>query len=452
MDMRRLSGPVVTMDTDTVASTNSELSNGGTPWAWPLIAAMTVASVIAVVVPQLDDESTFSSLPPAVEDFQSQPQIAWEAQGGEVCGATDDNTVVLSTPDRVWAMDLLSGETTWSVDLSAAFTRVSCLDGAHLVAVSEVSAYATVLGIQLFQASSGGEVARLSGQSTVQVIPLGNNLGLLGTDHVLEMVKPDELDVPLWSRRLPGPAGRLDTISVRRIDSQSVQLDYSVFRDLDDSSSLMSAVLSVDDGRTPVWADDTPAEIHSYESVGDIIVRNDGGGYVETVVAFDRQGRELWRTDDARAMIVGTRVFLASQRDWDSWSQLREVAPLSGIPINPDTFTGKLKRFLPTVDGRAMVLTADELHVFDELFRPTASVPSTGFRFLFQGTDHFYLGRDVSSDVEHDDIIMTAFAAGSSSPSWTLELESGQTVQQVGTHLVVLDGKRGEMFGLQKSG
>lgn len=401
--------------------------------------------------------TTYRSITPVV-DMPTRPTVAWTAENGEHCAPLDEDHAILSRTGRVWSLDLQNGLTRWSVELSAPFSVVTCLSGADMVAITQESSTGTVLGITLLDGPTGRQVADLPRESTVQVVPMGSHLGLLGPDNTLRLVKPNRLDSPIWSRRLPGPPGRLDRILVHHIDDTTVQLTYSVIANPGEPSPLLSEILSVHSGRPPAWVDDAAlaqaALNHRafYSRVGDVILHSESAGHASRLVALNRQGRELWSQEDANATVVGSRLFLSSHESWgDGWSQLHEVNPLSGSPVNDKVFEQSYRYATAVAGSRLMIAQEYTLSILDEHMQTQSSIASSELRFLLQGSDQLFLGRDISDHSGAQKIRMIAIDADSFQEVWTLDLDWGERVEQLGRHLVFVDHDGETIHGLQSS-
>lgn len=392
---------------------------------------------------------------PLVVDMPTHPTIAWSAEGGDVCASLDEDHAILFGADRVWSLDLRDGRTRWSVDLSARSPAIKCLPGTNLVSITEKTAIGTVLDVTLLDASTGRVMAELAGETTVQVIPMGSHLGLLGPENVLSMVRPNRLDSPIWSRRLSGPPGQLDQISVHHIDDSVVQLSYSVIAGPREPSPQLSEILSIREGEPPEWVDDAALDqaalIHraSYSQVGGVILHNDVLDHASRLVASDQQGRELWSQGKVASTIVGSRLFLSSHEDWgDGWSRLHEVDPRSGTPVN-DRFFDQTYRYASLIaDNRLLIAQEDALSILDERMQPQSSIRISGLRSLFQGSQQLFLLQDIGDHSSVHRLCLTAVDAQSLLELWTLELAPGQDVEQMGRHLVLVDDDAETMHGL----
>lgn len=419
---------------------------------WLALAGMgAVGLATALLLPSLLLPDPPVMDPPAM-DLPTRPVVAWSAEYGEACLLLDADHTILSNNGTVWSLDLRTGQTQWSVDLANGYSVVNCLPGSNLVATSDVTASGTVLSITLLDGSTGARVGGFPGDETVQVVPLGSNIGLVAPDHMLSMVTVENFDTPVWSRPLPGPDGSLERIWVREIDTTTVQLQYSVSDTCNEYSAQQSEVLMTETGESPAWAEDASKDTFHHERVGDVILASSVTAGVESVTASDLQGRELWTRDDASTTVGGARLFLSTQSNgMQSWSRLQEVDPRDGSPVGDESFEAEFNYCFITVDGRPAILQEDALTLLDEGLEPQTPIPSTNFHFLFQGSRQMYLGQNIDASGEAKLLTMTAIDVNNSNVLWSLDLEWGQSVDQLGRHLVLVDSDGETIHGLKSS-
>jgi len=124
----------------------------------------------------------------------------------------------------VWSLDLRTGETTWSVMLPALVAEFTCLPGSNVVAVTENAPRDEPFAITLLDGATGATLDLLRSTETVQVIPLGKNMGLVGPDNVLTMVTRQNINSSRWTRTLTGLEAESDSIYAHPLSDDTVQL------------------------------------------------------------------------------------------------------------------------------------------------------------------------------------------------------------------------------------
>lgn len=427
---------------------------------WIAVGAVALLLVGALTLPTvLQPNSPEPNRNPIINDLVRSPVVSWSADYGDVCLPLDPNHVVLSDTDRVWSLDLRTGETLWTSGIKARYSSVDCLPGANMVAVTETTATGSVISITLLDGFTGDRVSGFSGQEAVEVVPLGENVGLVAPDHTLSMFAVDDLASPLWTRDLPGPEGRLQELWVEYIDDITVRLLYSITNTIEDASPQQSVTLSVLTGEVPAWANDDPS-VFNRQRLGDVILLSgssmdtfaDDSGTGEFVTATDLEGRELWR-QKASPTVAGSRLFLATQSGTSQpWSRLQEVDSRTGVPVGDDSFEGEFRYVFTTAAGRPVLFQGDDLSILDDDLQPLPPVAAENFLFLFQGSEQMYLGRNIDASGEAKLVNMTAIDTSTSKIVWEFELGWGQNVEQLGQHLVLVDADGETIHGLESPG
>lgn len=423
---------------------------------WITVGVTAVLLTAALALPSLlQPDSPEPEQNPIVNDLVGSPVLTWSADYGDACLPQDPDHVVLSDTDRVWSLDLRTGERLWTSAIQARYSSVDCLSGANLVAVTETTATGAVISITLLDGSTGDRSYGFSGQEAVEVVPLGENVGLVAPDHTLSMYAVEDLASPLWTRDLPGPEGRLQELWVEHIDDATVRLLYSITNTIEDASPQQSVTLSVLTGEAPAWVNDDPS-VFNRQRVGDVILlsrssmdsfADDGTG--TSVTATDLEGRTLWR-QKADPTVAGSRLLLATQSGaLQPWSRLQEVDPLTGAPLRDGSFEGEFHHVFTTAAGRPVLFQGDELSILDEDLQPQPPIPAGNFLFLFQGREQMYLGRNIDDSGQAKLVNMTAIDSDTSELIWEFELGWGQSVEQLGQHLVVVDADGETIHGLE---
>ncbi|MEO7588995.1 MAG: hypothetical protein ABIS84_13335 [Arachnia sp.] len=411
--------------------------------------AVAVALVLTVMILRPHDPG-LAAPAQSVVDFATAPEIAWAADGGQECQySSSEDHAILSEDGRVWSLDLQTGDTLWDVDLPGNW-GITCLPGSNLVAALE---YADkdprpVLRATFFDATTGEQRAELSDTTLRHVVPMGAMIGLVDDANMLTAVEPDDLATPIWSRQLPGYPAEADTISIGQIDDATVQMHYSTG---DGYPLLYTSFFSTADGRTPSWVRGTAADLHFYTRVGDVVVwdRRDGE---EGTTVLDLRGRELWKTEVGNLTPLESRLYR-----WESPSsssdpgvqELREVDPRTGAALTTDAFDGAAGLVYPLPQGRLGVLHNQTLTLLDSHLNEVGTMPLDPYAVTFQGTQWLYMGENMYEASERDDVPRIAAIDPSTARAvWTVELDAGQELHQLGRHLIVRDGD-GTLHGLK---
>ena len=121
------------------------------------------------------------------------------------------------------------------------------------------------------------------------------------------------------------------------------------------------------------------------------------------------------------------------------WSGLHEVDPQTGAAIGDESFEAEFNYCFTTADGRPVIIQKDALTLLDDNLLPLPSIPSTNLHFLIQGRTQIYLGQNIDASGETKLLKMTAIDARNSAVLWSFEPEWGQSVEQLGRHLVLVD-------------
>ncbi|MEO7588993.1 MAG: hypothetical protein ABIS84_13325 [Arachnia sp.] len=416
---------------------------------------LALAVALALLIPGLlhAPRWTPSSI---VEDLASTPEVAWSAEGGQPCDPQlDEDHAVMTARQRVWSLDLRDGRTRWSVDVPSGDVRVTCLAGAEMVAVSIVDRPAgTVKSIALLDGSTGRTVTELSGDDTVQVIPLGRNMGLLDRSNMLRAVRPGRLAEPLWSVRLPGAERVLGDIHVEPVDLDTVQLWYSPETSPGESGESFQPILSLADGRAPTWAHDSVTENQFYERLGDVVLWHQNMEWGSHVSVLDLEGRELWSLENLTPTISGSRLYVTypgSRESETGVHELREVDPRSGEPVNDDVFVGLFDYAFAAPRGSIAVFMLGSLTILDENLREQDKLQDIDYGGTYSGEEFLYTGGNMQQDSNARRTRLTAIDPVGSRVVWDFYIEPGQRIAQLGRHLVLLDDGGRTVQGLRSS-
>ena len=398
--------------------------------------------VAALTIPQLHTPTGPSS--PLVADMMTQPEIAWSVDAGESCSAElDEDHAIMSTTRRVWSLDLRTGRTEWSVDLPGDTETVNCLPGADLVAVTDIDRFEdSVTHISLLDGSTGAKVSELPGESTVQVIPLGPNIGLIDGSNMLRAVTPGELDEPLWSIRLPGTGDDLGEVTVTHVDDTTVQLWYSL------GQEALTPLLSLVDGQAPPWTQMSLTHEQYYERLGDVVLWHRGLRQASAFAVLDLDGRELWSREDEEPVISGSRLYTVSVSE-SGLQELREVDPGTGAPVDDDAYTGYFDYAFPAPRGGVAVFNNGSLMILDDHLQVQGTPLTVDHGETHVGQKLLYTGGHMYQDDNTRRTRLTAIDPSGSRPLWDFFLEPGQHVKQLGRHLVVLDNGGRTIHGLR---
>ena len=243
---------------------------------------------------------------------------------------------------------------------------MTCLSELDLVAVTVPdTATQTVARTILLSAVTGQQVHELPGSSTVQVIALGRNLGLMDAGGLLTAVRPDQLDKPLWSRQLPGFPIADDVIAVRSIDGGSVQLHYWVEGSVGDVEGF-AVSLRLSDGTPPEWAQ-TSTQHTVFFRIGDVLLTFDAEEGGEPSI-LDLRGRHLWEPGQDELGASGSRLYLSTPGSAPEGrlTHLREVDPRTGKPLNGDTYDGAFDYVVDGAAGHVAVMRGNSLIILDD--------------------------------------------------------------------------------------
>lgn len=434
------------IDGDDGSSTTRRMKRRGARTAI-IVGALGIAVtlVAALVVPRLAPPPVWWSKP-LVTDMPTKPEVVWSSAGGTSCpNSPDEDQAILTDTTRVWSIDLTDGTTRWSVELFG-YWRITCLPGAGLVAVTKIdSENGSILNTMLLDAASGAAFADLPGGSTKQVIPMGPDIGLLDGTALLRVVDPGNLDETLWSRQLELPTGEVEPI---------------IAEDIDDATMLLSSgwggfalPLTKADGSSPRWSPGASKNYSDYRRVGDVIVRYSALGDGETVL--DLVGRELWRSEAERVGVAGARLYV-STNGGSGYTNLREVEPRTGTTVNDDVykgwfdFTTAVKGRIAVVGGRDISVTSHQntLSIPDEHLQEQPTISVEDLVSVYEGQKWVYAE---SSPGQEAVTQLTAIDTEEVRVLWTLDLDQGQSIDQIGRHLVVVDGD-GTLHGLASNG
>ena len=406
------------------------------------VAAVLVLAA-ALTIPRMLHTPTWLHRP-LVQDMVAQPEVAWSVDAGEPCSAElDEDHAIMSTPRRVWSLDLRTGRTEWSVDLPGDTETVNCLPGADLVAVTDIDRFEdSVTHISLLDGSTGAKVSELPGESTVQVIPLGPNIGLIDGSNMLRAVTPGELDEPLWSIRLPGTGDDLGEVTVTHVDDTTVQLWYSL------GQEALTPLLSLVDGQAPPWTQMSLTHEQYYERLGDVVLWHRGLRQASAFAVLDLDGRELWSREDEEPVISGSRLYTVSVSE-SGLQELREVDPGTGAPVDDDAYTGYFDYAFPAPRGGVAVFNNGSLMILDDHLQVQGTPLTVDHGETHVGQKLLYTGGHMYQDDNTRRTRLTAIDPSGSRPLWDFFLEPGQHVKQLGRHLVVLDNGGRTIHGLR---
>ncbi len=412
---------------------------------WMMAGALAVVLIVALLIPSITRQP-FAVAQPLVMSLPTQPTMSWTAEGGNQCARSfSEDHMIMSDDHRVWSLDLRSGETKWSVSFPMRIRSSVCLPGAKLVSVTEASAWGKAFDITLLDATSGKTVTVLPSTSTVQVIPLGNGIGLVNPQNALSMVERGRLNSPLWTHELSWPTVGASPIHVQPLDDTTVSLIWN----FQSSAYHDPIVLSLDDGEVPGWVDEQGFPSTWYVPLGPVIVRFDTGMSSESVKALDRDGRELWSKDSSVPIIIGSHLYLGQRTSRGTLLDLKEVNPETGSPVDDLVFTGDFNHALGTPDDRVVIQDSEALILLDEHLKPAETFPSEDFRFWFQGEEQMFLGVGNDVTVLDEKLRVSAISRDDSSVLWTLDLQDGQSVEQMGKYLIVTDRDNNTIHGLR---
>lgn len=418
------------------------------PLRW-LLAAGVVALIMVVVLPALMSRSSVAAPQPLIEDMPSLPTLSWKADGGQQCQESiDAHHLIMYNTHRVWSLDLRTGRPTWSVMLPTAVDDITCLPGANLIAVTESAPSDVAFAITLLDGTTGETMDVLSSTATMQVIALGPNIGLLGPDNVLTMVKKDHLDSPRWTRGLPRLVGGRQQVYALPISDDIVQLFYE---DAHTDSGYDTTVVSVHDGSLPAWFTTPSAEFSSWEWIDGVVIRRDTGDDPYTVTAMDHAGNALWTSANTFPSTHDDRLLLSVVDENEGLSRVFEVDPHTGSPMNDDVYEGKFYVVQQTRDGSVAAMGVDDVTFLDEHLQPRATIAADQFRFLLEGTQQLFLGGVTDTTDLGEKWRVTAVSQADFSVVWTLDLEENQYVAQMGEHLIVTDHGANTVHGLWSS-
>ncbi len=409
---------------------------------WAFVGA-TLALVAALAIPPLLQTPTWRPSP-LVQDLATEPGIAWSVDAGENCPAgPDEDHAIMWTTKRVWSLDLRTGRSAWSVDLPGDTETVTCLPGANRVAVTDIDRFEeTVIRISLLDGSTGRRVAELPGDSTVQVIPLGPNIGLVDRSNILRAVAPGKLDEPLWSQRLPGKEGTPSPIHAEQMDDTTVQLWYSL------GEEALMPVLSLVDGQAPPWSQLSLTDEQYYERLGDVVLWHRNFGQTSSIAVLDLNGRELWSLEDRDPVISGSHLYTTSMAESER-RELREIDPRTGAPLNDHSYTGPFDYAFAAPQGGVAVFQAGSLMILDDQLQEQGTPLDVDYGETYEGQTLLYTGGHMFQDSNDRRTRLTAIDPAGSRILWDLSLEPGQHVQQLGRHLVVIDNGGRTIHGLR---
>lgn len=328
---------------------------------------------------------------------------------------------------------------------------ITCLPGSDLIAVTEDSPRDEAFDLTLLDGSTGETLDVLPSTSTMQVIALGRNIGLVSPENVLSMVRRADLNSPVWSFTLPGqPVGR-DSIYAQPFSPDTVQLFY----DSDESEPGYEEVfLSVNDGSVPAWFKASPKTYSSYTLNDDVALRIEWNDSLDedslVVTAFNHGGDKLWTKNASFPSLSDDRLLLFEITDEGESSRVFEVDPRTGSPIGDDVFTGDLNRLLQTYDGHVAVMGRNSTTFLDERLEPRTTVEGGEVSLLFEGVRQLFLVDFLTGSLDRN-VRVSAISTENLAVLWTLDLEEDQSVDQAGRHLVVTDEGNGTIHGLRSS-
>lgn len=459
-------------DIDTEAATVIRRSRGWTRRVFIGLAAVGVLVLVSPVVTPPSLQTPPVRPTPLLEDISTTPGITWSAPSGrQVCNTgPDEDHVILVQPakvyteasrnpsesSRLWSLDLRTGSTQWSVDLPGRW-GFTCLPDADVVAATELEGDDShdVGHVRLLLGSTGSALGELRGDPGLQVIPMGPNIGLVDTDNMLRVVRPEQLDAPLWGRRLPGSPGDIGQIFVSDIDDTTVQLSYSATTGEEAGQQFMP-VYSVIDGKTPPWSRGTATDQFRYTRLGNVLLWYHMHNDTPKASILNLKGRILWELADLTPIIAGSRLYVASSLPTGpgfGYQELREVDPLTGIPVNNDVLEGQFSFVIPAPQGHMAIFTTDSqdassLTILDDHLQPQGSVPVLGYNTTYEGNTWLYVRSTIFEGVSASRTRLSAIDPNGSHVLWTFDLEPTQHIEQLGKHLVIADSLRNTIQGL----
>ncbi len=186
--------------------------------------------------------------------------------------------------------------------------------------------------------------------------------------------------------------------------------------------------------------------------MADVIISHSYDDDVETVTALDLQGRELWSREQEQGIIVGSRLYLASRATTSEefgYSELRQVVPRTGWPVNHDVYEEPFFYAMEATPGQLALVQNDSIRLLDEHLRPQPVISVLEERGIFHGRKWFYLANKRSGGSSATHIRLSAIDPSGARTLWSLDLDPGQSVDQMGRHLVVINADDETIHGLK---
>lgn len=407
-----------------------------------------LVAAVTLTVSQLSNPPTSAQEEVSVQHMPTRPSVAWSAPAGYACGSGgDEHHMILSDMDRVWSLDLRTGRTLWSEKIPSFPSEVTCLPGAGLVAIKNVENLGKVRNIIFLNPMDGAVVDTVPGSSAVDVIPLGDNVGLLGPDNALSMVRPDALDSFVWTHplprfpELPGVEQRPHRIMAFPLDDDTVEVLSWQEEALGDPYEQFVTILSLADGTVPPWGEGATDSSMFDVTPGGVVLRRGAYEHPEELTALDQKGRRLWSMSYGEPTIVGGRLFVTTRGDDAEEARLEQVDPRTGKTVGHTVFTGDVGGVVPVGPTHLAILGEDSIALLDADLGAlgTADMAKGEMWFFIPGTDQVFLGVNSDSDDASGAIRVTALSAGDLSVMWTFDLEPRQQLEQMGSHLVITD-------------
>lgn len=187
--------------------------------------------------------------------------------------------------------------------------------------------------------------------------------------------------------------------------------------------------------KAPAWAPESEAEKHCYGRVEDVVLCLDEGGSHDVTTAVDLQGRELWTRDRSHPVVLGPRLLLATDPDGTQdygFSELREVDPRTGSPVNEAVYEDDFESVMEIPIGGVAILNHDMVTILDNNLEPLQRIPHDDLRFYSQGQELLYISVNTVLEGKAKKPRLSAIDPSDSSVVWTLDLDWGQQVMQLG--------------------
>lgn len=422
---------------------------------WVSIVGGVMVLALALV-PGLMTPRGYDATPPPVPDMPSVPVVSWTAVGTAACpgGFTKDH-MIMSDDRRVFSIDLRSGQEAWSVAPTVPISDVVCLPGANVVAVKDDPAHSGPPNTTLLDGSDGGVLAVLPSTMAMQVVPLGGNIGVMSPEGTLSMVTREEPLVAIWGLEFPSVA-QPSTLYSTPIDADTVQLVRWSTGGRDSEANFATFVASVKDGSVPSWFTNPGAAQSRYSIIDGIAISMDWRSRPIST-AVDADGNQLWERGGVPTIgdggfeypiVSNGRLFFNAGSVADGTSRVFEVDPRTGSEIADVTYSGEFDSVLPLPGGGIAVAGSRDVTVLDEQFQPRATIDGDQVSALAAGRNQLFFRTALEDSITTEKVRLTAVSLDDYSTAWTLDLEPGQGIHQMGRHLVVLDAGNGTIHGL----